>query len=229
LQLYERGIIVILVELHTVCNHQSFLDIQPHDHKEKEYLKRTDLKELTMSSNVKQQLVSYRVGEFTSKVSIQPAIFEALEKKLGSFDAAYEQCVHLAAEAKRNGVAKVSSHVQELVLAIVLPSQLLTGYKYKENSGERETCVYKHPTTNRNTKLCTFSTLTYALDAFSESKSASIYEKVASDFIQKKEQLPDTDGQPKKKEVSFEVREHLIRMLTSDSFQQTISKKDMAA
>ncbi|ELP6119347.1 TPA: hypothetical protein I7730_00955 [Vibrio vulnificus] len=182
-----------------------------------------------MSTNVKQQLVSYRVGEFTSKVSIQPAIFEALEKKLGSFDAAYEQCVHLAAEAKRSGVTKISSHVQELVLAIVLPSQLLTGYSYKENTGERETCVFKHPTTTRNTKLCTFSTLTYALDAFTEGKSASMYEKVAADFIMKKEQLPNAADQPKKKEVSFEVREYLIRMLTSDSFQQTISSNDMAA
>lgn len=79
-------------------------------------------------SKLNQTPVSYRVGSYTSKVSVQPAIIEALDLifKHGNIDdTGYDFCKRMACEAYNLKFKKVSAYVREKACQRIFGSDIV--------------------------------------------------------------------------------------------------------
>ncbi|PSV00870.1 hypothetical protein [Photobacterium kishitanii] len=151
---------------------------------------------------VRNKTVSFRDGDHTSKVTIQPAIYEALARHFGDDKDAYTFISGLAIQAHQARQKKISGYIQDYILDLVFPNNLTDGYL---PSGDRVEVRIFDPVHNRPTKLITFGALSYALDKLSDGNSSKIYNSTAAAYMKK------VAGKERGRDLSFEVREELIR------------------
>lgn len=161
-----------------------------------------------------QESVAYRIGPFTSKVSIQPSIFEAV-LSTSHYDEAKTRQVfrELAIEGKELGAKDVSLYVQSKALLSVLPTEITDKVIYKIGMQGRTPIRFTNPVTNKVTKLTTFTVLIDILNVIYEDKAKDIHTAFASDYCKKRAAADPKSA--KRCDLSHHVRERIISNLSA--------------
>lgn len=168
-----------------------------------------------------QVTVPYRMGEKTSKVSIQPVIYESLLNRFGSKDSTRSYIKDLAIEANEINAPDISLFVQSKALVELLPKKLQKNLPENNGSFERSTIRYSNSVTNKQTKLTTLSVLVDILDTLYDGKGNDIHKGFANlvhknKAIEANIQKDNTvNGEKKRCDVSHLVRERIITNVLS--------------
>lgn len=122
-------------------------------------------------SKVNQIAVSYRVGSYTSKVSVQPAIVEALDlifKHNNIDDTGYDFCKRMAIEAYNLKFKKASAYVREKACQRIFGTEMV-GNKVHPEKIDVRVGIKVDGATNHTT-----ITMFYSIIEFLKSKMAKI-------------------------------------------------------
>ena len=166
----------------------------------------------TAKKTTLQETVAYRIGKFTSKVSIQPAIFEGiLNLKCGDRADTLQYFRELAVEGKESGVKDVSLFVQSVALTEISPRKARVRVDFDAEAVNRVVIRFKNPITNRITKLSTFKTLIDILNVLYPNKAEDIHSAFAVDYCNMRTSLAKEEQG--KCDLSHVVRERIISNL----------------
>jgi hypothetical protein len=161
-----------------------------------------------------QESVAYRLGTFTSKVSIQPAMFEAVLADKNYDDAAARQVFReLAVEARELQAKDISLYAQSKGLLSVVPQEIRDQITYNEESKGRTPIRFVNPVTNKPTKLTTLTVLVDLLNILHGDKAKDIHVSFAADYCRKRASA--NADEIKKCDLSHQVRERIISNLSA--------------
>ncbi|WP_210499031.1 hypothetical protein [Vibrio crassostreae] len=140
-----------------------------------------------------------------SKISIQPALYEALEQKFGEGEGR-QWIMRKAAEAKLGGKPRVGAYVRELAYLEILPKNIMKGYELN---------LDKHDISYRikgghSTTATIPAALKYYLEQITDDNVSIFISKVANQFHEMKESSDTTF------DISFYVRESIIYSIIND-------------
>lgn len=161
-----------------------------------------------------QVMVSYRVDTFTSKVSVQPALIEALDVILeaeGSELNGKQWCSKKAAFAKANGVKKVSAYVREIATKKALPKEVMASYSTDLKTHD---ISYRINGNGLSTTLTVGGALLHYIKQITNGAAPTYLAKIASVFHNAK-----TD---ENNDISFLVRESIIQSALADRMAQAV-------
>ncbi|MCY9861447.1 hypothetical protein OTK49_02800 [Vibrio coralliirubri] len=167
-----------------------------------------------------QTTISYRHSagkNGTSKVSMQPAIFEALVEREGSETKAREVVKELAIAGRESNVKDVSLYVQSKALISLMPADIQSQVKLNLSDDNRLPLRYKNTVDKKMTKLTTFKVLHDILNVIYNGSSTEIHTKFAIDAHKAKKVQMETLGELAKKtcDISHQVRERIISNLVA--------------
>lgn len=169
-----------------------------------------------------QVTIPFRLGELTSKASIQPAIYEALlARKNGNVKETRSLIKDLATEAcKTDSVTDVSLYVQSKALLMLMPKSVQSKVSFNPSSEGRKPVRYTNPVSNKGTKMTTLTVLIDILDHLFGGLGQDIHKNHATQIHQAKareeEALKAAGLEVQKKcDVSHMVRERIINSLMS--------------
>lgn len=162
---------------------------------------------------VRQKPVSYRVGDFSSKVTVQPVIFELLTEQFGSESEAYSFISEQAKLARLNGVrSRISAYVQNFLLSKLISPKFMQGYVV---DASKQDIRIESPFHDKGSKLTLDSALHHAIGAIAREYGTTqkdICAQYTQRYINKfKDSLEDKE---RGKDVSHEMREAMIRDLS---------------
>ncbi|WP_210498856.1 hypothetical protein [Vibrio crassostreae] len=165
---------------------------------------------MAKSIKSKQVMVSYRIDGFTSKISLQPALVEALDIVLeneGNELNGKQWCSKKAAFAKANGVKKVSAYVREMAFRKVLPREIMSSHSIDLKTHD---ISYRIERSGQSTTLTIGAALLHYLNRITNN-SASIYlGKLATTFHNAKSN--------EDRDISHCVREAIIQDVMAEQF-----------
>ena len=160
----------------------------------------------------RQKSVSYRVGDFSSKVTIQPVVFELLSCQFGCDCEAYSFIADQAKIAKIGGICKISAFVQNTLLSKLISPKFMLGYIVDDR---KKDIRIESPFHGNGSKLTLDSALHHAITAIAKEYGTTqkeICAQYTERYIDKfKSALED---QSRGKDVSHEMREAMIRDLS---------------
>jgi hypothetical protein len=144
--------------------------------------------------------VSYRLGSFTSKISVQPALYEAICKKIGDRNEGYQWLSQKAALAKSKNIKKISAYAQEQGYMYIIPHKYFKGYV--SNLEYQEVRVFVG---NIHTTVTMPSIFMHYVEAKfgGKDKANELFTKLANHFSEAK-------GDSKSCDTSFLIRETII-------------------
>ncbi|MCY9861292.1 hypothetical protein OTK49_02025 [Vibrio coralliirubri] len=169
-----------------------------------------------------QTTISYRHAagkNGTSKVSLQPAIYEALVERHGDSDAqAREYIKELALQGRKLKVKDLSLYVQSIALISLMPVDIQGKVKLNLSEANRIPLRYKNTVEMKMTKLTTFKVLHDILNVVYSGSSEDIHTKFANEAHKAKKateaKLGELNAQARKTcDISHQVRERIISNL----------------
>lgn len=172
---------------------------------------------MTKQQATVQTTISYRHATGTSKVSMQPAIFEALVEREGTEAKAREVVKELAIAGREKKVKDVSLYVQSKALISLMPSDIQNQVQLNITADNRLPLRYKNTVDKKMTKLTTFKVLHDILNVVYNGSSEEIHTKFAIEAHKAKKAQIETLGKLGKKtcDISHQVRERIITNLVA--------------
>ncbi|UKA04495.1 hypothetical protein [Photobacterium damselae] len=164
------------------------------------------------SSIVRQKPVSYRVGSFSSKVTVQPVLFELLTEQFGNEEEAYSFIAEQAKLAKLSGIqSRLSAFVQNCLLSKLISPKFMHGYVV---DSKKKDIRIESPFHDKGSKLTLDSALHHAITAIAN-EYGTTQKEICAQYTERykdkfKEHLTDNS---RGKDVSHEMREAMIRDL----------------
>lgn len=156
-------------------------------------------------SNVRQEIVSYRAGAFTSKISVQPALFEAIAQLEDGRDEAYRWFASVASEGKQRNQPKISAYAVEQAYLRILPPNLMEDYESNLNVAYVRIKINGSVTTIAMPHVL----LHYVVEKFNGYENAqTLLTKLGQHFTDAKQ-----NDEEKKKDLSASIREAIIQSL----------------
>ena len=169
---------------------------------------------ISPEKKIVQKMISYRAGDKTSSISIQPAIYEALLLK---FNSDTKKCNSLATsfalEAIKLKISSISLYVQSELLLSLMPPHIQKHEKFINSTHNRLEVRYKSPINNCKTKLTTLSVIKDLLDIAFDGKGEAIHQNMAKQIIISRKDV--TEEESKKCCISHLVRERIILNLVA--------------
>ena len=160
----------------------------------------------------RQKPISYRLGDYCSKLTLQPAVFELISDKVGGDKIAYSYISNLAKFAKNDGVDRVSAYVQNLLLTQIISPKYMIGYNTDDT---KKNVKIESPFHDKGTKIILDSALSHALQQLA-SETGTSRKRICDQYTKRyaakfdKELISTERG----KDLSFEIRESMIRDLS---------------
>lgn len=154
--------------------------------------------------------ISYRAGEFTSKITLQPAIYEIMDE-IRSGDG-YGWLAGKAADAKLSNQCGISGYVRDMALLQIFPRGMMKGYKFDTSIVGVPYRVFDEDGNKiANSTVTMPNILMYFLERVHGNNARFLVEEIANVFLKGK----TTEG----RDLSFNVREYLLNDIYENYYE----------
>lgn len=156
-----------------------------------------------------QKTISYRDGDFTSKITVQPAIYEALNILFNG--KAYSWLAEKAVEARIMKQTRISGYVREIALINLFPRNIMKDYKLDTSVDNISYRIFNEKGERVSVSTVTMPrALMYYLDEVTNGNGRFVVEKMANEI--RRHKLDET------RDISFDIKESLIYQVFSDHY-----------